>query len=69
MGTSAGMGSGRDAIRESLLQRRLGFQTGSSMTAAGWGIYEARDLTSAHATAFADDAAPGLLTPVLEGQG
>ncbi|QSB04356.1 PH domain-containing protein [Natronoglycomyces albus] len=53
------------AVRESLLQRRLGLKTVSAMTAAGWGIYEAPDVAAQEAVAFADAAAPGLLEPFL----
>jgi uncharacterized membrane protein YdbT with pleckstrin-like domain len=53
------------AIRESLLQRRLGLKTVSAMTAAGYGAYEAPDLDADEAISFAADAAPGLLTPFL----
>lgn len=49
------------AIRQSVLQRRLGLSTVSAMTAAGWSIYEAPDVSSRDAAAFADAAAPGLL--------
>jgi putative membrane protein len=53
------------AIRESVLQRRLGLKTVSAMTAAGWGIYEAPDVDAAEAVPFAMQAAPGLLEPFL----
>ncbi|NDL58963.1 PH domain-containing protein [Phytoactinopolyspora mesophila] len=53
------------AIRESVLQRRLGLKTVAAMTAAGWGIYEAADLRAGEAVPFALDAAPGLLEPFL----
>ena len=53
------------AIRESVLQRRLGLQTVSTMTAAGYGIYEAPDVASGEAVRFAAEAAPGVLDPFL----
>lgn len=54
------------ALRESVLQRRLGLKTVSAMTAAGWGIYEAPDVKADEAVVFAAQAAPGLLDPFLE---
>ncbi len=51
------------AVRQSLLQRRLGLATVATMTSAGWFTYEARDLLSHQAVDFADDAAPGLIKP------
>ncbi|MEN5073053.1 PH domain-containing protein [Isoptericola cucumis] len=54
------------ALRESVLQRRLGLRTVSAMTAAGWGVYEAPDVAADDALAFALDAAPGLLAPFVE---
>lgn len=54
------------AVRESILQRRLGLQTVSAMTAAGWGVYEAPDVDAKDATTFAAQAAPGLLDAFLE---
>lgn len=57
------------AVRESLLQRRLGLRTVSAMTAAGWGAYEAPDVAADDAVAFAADAAPGLLDPFLHRPG
>lgn len=54
------------ALRESVLQRRLGLRTVSAMTAAGWGVYEAPDVAADDALAFAAGAAPGLLEPFLE---
>lgn len=54
------------ALRESVLQRRLGLRTVSLMTAAGYGVYEAPDVAVDEALAFAVDAAPGLLDPFLE---
>lgn len=49
------------AVRQSLLQRRLGLSTVSAMTAAGWGAYEAPDIPAHEAVAFAAQAAPGVL--------
>ena len=54
------------AVRQSLLQRRLGLSTVSAMTAAGWAKYEALDVASADATRLASRAAPGLLDEFLE---
>lgn len=54
------------ALRESVLQRRLGLRTVSLMTAAGYGVYEAPDVEADAALAFAVRAAPGLLDPFLE---
>lgn len=53
------------ALRESVLQRRLGLRTVSVMTAAGWGRYEAPDADADEALRFALAAAPGLLEPFL----
>ncbi|WP_129668098.1 PH domain-containing protein [Phytoactinopolyspora endophytica] len=53
------------ALRESVLQRRLGLKTVSAMTAAGWGAYEASDMEGDAAVEFAAAAAPGLLEPFL----
>ncbi|WP_265521681.1 PH domain-containing protein [Oerskovia flava] len=53
------------ALRQSILQRRLGLKTVSAMTAAGWGTYEAPDIEADEALAFAVAAAPGLLEPFL----
>lgn len=53
------------AVRESVLQRRLGLQTVVVMTSAGYGAYYAIDLHRDDATAFAVDAAPGVLAPFL----
>lgn len=49
------------AVRQSLLQKRLGLSTVSAMTAAGWGAYEAPDVAAAEALEFAHRAAPHLL--------
>lgn len=54
------------AIKESLFQRRLGLQTVSAMSAAGYGIYEAPDMDANHSLAFATEAAPGILDEFLE---
>ncbi len=53
------------ALRESVLQRRLGLRTVSAMTAAGWGVYEAPDVAADEALVLAVRAAPGLLDPFL----
>lgn len=52
-------------IRESLLQRRLGLRTVSTMTAAGHGGYDTPDIAREHSLDFAVQAAPGLLDPFL----
>ena len=49
------------AVRQSLLQRRLGLMTVSAMTASGYGIYEVPDLDADEAVGFAAQTAPGLL--------
>lgn len=49
------------AVRQSILQRRLGLSTVSAMTAAGWSAYEAPDVAHSESVAFAAAAAPGLL--------
>jgi putative membrane protein len=53
------------ALRESVLQRRLGLRTVAAMTAAGWGAYEAPDVAADEALHLAAAAAPGLLDPFL----
>lgn len=53
-------------IRESLFQRRLGLQTVSAMTAAGYGGYDAPDLARQDSLEFATQAAPGFLDEFLE---
>lgn len=53
------------ALRESVLQRRLGLRTVAAMTSAGWGRYEAPDIGADEALRFAVAAAPGLLDPFL----
>lgn len=49
------------AVRQSILQKRLGLSTVSAMTAAGWGAYEAPDLAADEAVGFASLAAPDLI--------
>lgn len=49
------------AMRQSVLQKRLGLATVSAMTAAGWGAYEAFDIDVEEAVDFARRAAPGLV--------
>lgn len=53
------------ALRESLLQRRLGLQTVAAMTAAGDGVYEAPDVAAPKAAELANSASNGLLEPFL----
>jgi putative membrane protein len=53
------------AIRQSVLQRRLGLTTVGAMTSAGHGGYDAYDLDAAEAITFAAAAAPGLLEEFL----
>lgn len=53
------------AVRQSVLQRRLGLCTVSAMTAAGWYAYQAPDLPIGEGIVFADEAAPGLLDGFL----
>ncbi|MET7751970.1 PH domain-containing protein [Micromonospora sp. NPDC005367] len=53
-------------VRQSVLQRRLGLATLAATTAAGHGWYAAIDVPASTAIAFAEAAAPGLLTPILE---
>ncbi|NED96344.1 PH domain-containing protein [Phytoactinopolyspora alkaliphila] len=53
------------AVRQSLLQRRLGLKTVAAMSAAGWGAYHAPDVPADAAVALASEAAPGLLEPFL----
>ena len=52
-------------IRESLLQRRLGLRTVSTMTAAGHGGYDTPDIEADESLAFAVQAAPKALGPFL----
>lgn len=54
------------AVRQSILQRRLGLSTVFFMTAAGWGEYDAPDVDANAAFTFARDAAPGILDPFLD---
>lgn len=51
------------ALRQSLLQRRLGLMSVSVSTAAGYGVYGAPDADAAEAVVFADEASGGLLAP------
>lgn len=53
-------------MKESLLQRRLGLQTVSAMSAAGYGVYTAADLENNDSLTFAAQAAPGVLDEFLE---
>ncbi|WP_051704425.1 PH domain-containing protein [Glycomyces sp. NRRL B-16210] len=57
------------AVRQSILQRRLGLSTVSAMTAAGWSAYEAPDVAAGEAVGFAAQAAPGLIDEFAEGLG
>jgi putative membrane protein len=57
------------AVRQSLLQKRLGLCTVSAMTAAGWGAYEASDVPAVEAVELAAKAAPGLLDEFMAGPG
>lgn len=50
------------AVRQSVLQRRLGLSTVTAMTAAGWGAYEAPDVAADSAVELASVAAPDLVT-------
>lgn len=49
------------AVRQSILQKRLGLSTVSAMTAAGWSAYEAPDVAADEAVELAAQAAPGLI--------
>ncbi|WP_291478751.1 PH domain-containing protein [Corynebacterium sp.] len=49
------------AVRESLLQRRLGLRTVSVMTSAGHGAYDIPDVDVRASAALAQSSAPGLL--------
>lgn len=53
------------AVRQSLLQKRLGLSTVSAMTAAGWSAYEASDVATSKSVSFAARAAPGLIDEFL----
>lgn len=55
------------AVRQSLLQKRLGLATVSAMSAAGVGAYEAPDLAAHEAVSFALEAASGLLEEFVVG--
>lgn len=52
-------------VSESLLQRRLGLCTVSTMTAAGYGGYDTPDIDAGESLHFATRAAPGLLDPFI----
>ncbi|MBB3051365.1 putative membrane protein [Prauserella isguenensis] len=52
--------------RQSLFQRRRGLMTITTTTAAGSGAYSVHDVGAAEGLAFADEAVPGLLGPLLE---
>ena len=54
------------AVRQSILQRRLGLSTVAAMTAAGWSAYEARDVAAPDAVSFAARAAPGLIDEFVD---
>lgn len=54
------------AVRQSVLQKRLGLSTVSAMTAAGWSAYEASDVAAGEAVSFAVQAAPGLIDEFLD---
>lgn len=54
------------AVRQSVLQRRLGLCTVSAMTAAGWSAYEAFDVSATEAVPFAHDLTGGVLEEFLE---
>lgn len=53
-------------IRESLFQRRLGLQTVSAMSAAGYGSYAALDMAAEQSLTFATQAAPGIFDEFVE---
>lgn len=53
-------------IKESIFQRRLGLQTVTAMSAAGYGSYAALDIARDHSLEFATQAAPGILDEFLE---
>lgn len=55
------------AVRQSLLQRRLGLASVHAMTAAGNGIYTFDDIAEKDSTYLASQAAPGLLDEFLTG--
>jgi putative membrane protein len=54
-------------VKQSYFQRRAGLLTLTATTAAGRGAYHVRDAGETEALAFAEEAAPGLLAPFLEG--
>ncbi|WAP50589.1 PH domain-containing protein [Arthrobacter sp. ATA002] len=54
------------AVRQSVLQRRLGLATVSAMTAAGWSAYEIPDVPANRAVELASEAAPGVLDDFIE---
>lgn len=54
-------------ISRSPFQRRLGLATVAATTAAGRGVYEARDVSMGQGLAWANEAVPELLEPFLEG--
>ena len=53
------------AVRQSVLQRRLGLASVSAMTAAGWFTYVAPDMAADEAFGFAVETAPGLFDPFV----
>ncbi|WP_020502503.1 PH domain-containing protein [Sciscionella marina] len=53
-------------VRQSFFQRRSGLVTLTATSAAGRGAYHVFDLDQGEATAFAEAATPGLLSPFLE---
>lgn len=57
------------AVRESVLQRRLGLKSVLAATAAGDGGYRAHDVDAHEALLFASAAAPGLLDQFLVSEG
>lgn len=56
------------AVRQSVLQQRLGLSTVSAMTAAGWSAYEAPDVAAEEAVSLAARAAPGLVDEFLHSE-
>lgn len=57
------------AVRQSLLQRRMGLASVTVTTAAGEGAYEALDMAVDDALSFAADGPPGILEPFLVREG
>ncbi|WP_433164590.1 PH domain-containing protein [Kribbella sp. CA-247076] len=53
-------------IRQTVFQRRAGLATFGAVTAAGGGVYSARDADADEGLDFALDAVPGLLEPFLD---